>query len=472
MVGGFFLLLQKQFSLSTGCGPRASKTFLKLTGNQNLVFSVVKHKTKLIQTSVAVSVAHAHNNYYNNHIHTRTMTTSPKSTNKRKVSDKEPSASASASTPASKAKKAKETKATRTCIEKDATCPQTLDSNVDYATIITWNVNGLRALLNKEVNLKILTDFVAKENPSVLCIQEHKLQTIHVDDIKDRLKELFPSYTSYWACSTGKKGYSGVAVWVKKAEQVGIKKKPITQKKLSSFFTSSTTADTTTTDDNPKQDNNAASDRDGIKKGGTRLPRPLKVVEIGQEKIEGSQLEGRILKAEFEKFILLNCYVPNSGMKLDRLQYRVGEFDIKLRDLMKSLEKQHNKPVILTGDLNVAHLDIDIHNPDAKHIKKSAGTTPEERNNFQKLYLEEGKFTDSFRHFHPEAKGNFTYWSQRAGNYAVNRGLRLDYFICSNKLLANGKTDDDVALVVDTVILDKATGTSSDHCPVKLVIKC
>ena len=109
--------------------------------------------------------------------------------------------------------------------------------------------------------------------------------------------------------------------------------------------------------------------------------------------------------------------------------------------------------MILTGDLNVAHLDSDIYNYDAKHIAKQAGCTPVERKSFGEVYLEKGEFIDGFRHFYPEAKGNFTYWSQRSGNRKVNRGLRLDYFICSPSLF----DDKDALQVKDTLVLDEIT---------------
>ena len=157
---------------------------------------------------------------------------------------------------------------------------------------------------------------------------------------------------------------------------------------------------------------------------------------------------------------------------------------------------QKTKPVIFSGDLNVAHLDSDIWNPTAKHIAKSAGTTPQERSSFSTL-LGCG-FTDSLRHFYPDAKGQFTYWSQRANGRPVNRGLRLDYFVCSNDLFDSAKGSgmgdsssgsgsssssssgnrkrsaaevSGVARIVDSFILVDDTLGYSDHAPVVLILQ-
>ena len=107
--------------------------------------------------------------------------------------------------------------------------------------------------------------------------------------------------------------------------------------------------------------------------------------------------EGRLITVELEKFHLIGCYVPNSGQALDRLDYRVNDWDPFLRDYMTTLAV--SKPVILAGDLNVGHLDIDIHNPGAKHISKQAGLTPQERQSFSLLL--EKDFKDAFRFFYP-----------------------------------------------------------------------
>jgi exonuclease III len=161
---------------------------------------------------------------------------------------------------------------------------------------------------------------------------------------------------------------------------------------------------------------------------------------------------------------------------------------------MKEYLKHFNtiKPVIWTGDLNVGHLDLDIYNHDAKHIVKQAGLTPQERNSFSSL-LQETSFIDAFRHFHPsklpyfsstnpmclhgfklDAKGQFTYWSQRTFARPVNCGIRLDYFICSPSLFPSATASNDGKVpairVHDSYILHQDTVGASDHCPVILVL--
>jgi exodeoxyribonuclease III len=125
--------------------------------------------------------------------------------------------------------------------------------------------------------------------------------------------------------------------------------------------------------------------------------------------------------------------------------------------------------VIWLGDLNVAHKNLDCWNDGAKHLAKQAGTTPEERSSFQSQldWEGEGSFVDVFRHLYPEAKGHYTYWSQRAGNREPNKGLRLDYFICSKQLLEDG--DNQKVTVRDTYMVPDQVG--SDHCPIVLELE-
>lgn len=162
------------------------------------------------------------------------------------------------------------------------------------------------------------------------------------------------------------------------------------------------------------------------------------------------------------RFFVVGCYVPNSGMKLERLAYRTDEWDVALAAYLGALAAR--KPTLLCGDLNVAHQDIDIYNVTAKHVAKSAGTTPQERASFGRLL--EGGWADSFRWAHPAAKGCYTYWSTRAGNRPLNRGLRLDYFVVSEGLVGSGPG----LRLHDAWILDQATVGASDHCPVGLML--
>ena len=176
---------------------------------------------------------------------------------------------------------------------------------------------------------------------------------------------------------------------------------------------------------------------------------------------------------------MVNTYVPNSGQNLNRLDYRINTWDKALTKYLKKLEE--SKPVVLIGDLNVAHDIRDIHNfytkawfPDKpegtdeyeglKHVSLQAGCTKKERASFAE-FLGNG-FVDTFRRFHPSATGCFSYWSMRAGNRQYNKGLRLDYAIASAKMLeshGNGPK------VVDSFILDN-TAAFSDHCPVGCLI--
>ena len=164
--------------------------------------------------------------------------------------------------------------------------------------------------------------------------------------------------------------------------------------------------------------------------------------------IDEHDKEGRVTGAEFEHFYLVNVYVPNSGNELARLPYR-KQWDAALLEYMLELEK--TKPVILCGDLNVAHRPIDIARPQANY-NKTAGYTQDEIDGMD-MYLKNG-YIDTFRYLYPD-KVKYSWWSFRAGARAKNIGWRLDYFLISNKLKTNLK---------DSFILNGVMG--SDHCPV------
>ena len=161
--------------------------------------------------------------------------------------------------------------------------------------------------------------------------------------------------------------------------------------------------------------------------------------------------EGRVITLEFEDFFMVNAYVPNSGEGLKRLDYRM-EFEKNMRKYLSSLSK--NKKVVYTGDLNVAHKEIDIKN--AKTNEKNAGFTPEERAKMTEL-LDSG-FVDTFRYLYPD-KVEYSWWSYRFNSRAKNVGWRLDYFLVSE----NAKH-----LVRDSKILTSVEG--SDHAPICLEI--
>lgn len=248
----------------------------------------------------------------------------------------------------------------------------------------------------------------------VLCLQETKLQDQHVDDPKLKLKGHLledEGYDAYYSCSTAKKGYAGTAVFVKRREEAALTPQEVSY-------------------------------------------------EIGKEEHDA---EGRVINLDFPAFSMSNLYVPNSGQTLARLDYRTEQWDKDMLQFMQKRESDRGVPVIWLGDLNIAHTAKDVWNDGAKHLVKQAGVTPQERASFQEQ-LDAG-YVDAFRHLHPEAQGQYTYWSQRAGNREPNKGLRLDYFICSPSLFDENEN----VVVRNSHILYKQEG--SDHCPVVLEVE-
>lgn len=168
--------------------------------------------------------------------------------------------------------------------------------------------------------------------------------------------------------------------------------------------------------------------------------------------IDEHDTEGRVITLEYDTFYLVTCYTPNSQNELARLAYRM-QWEDDFLSYLKELDKK--KPVILCGDLNVAHEEIDLKNP--KTNRKSAGFSDEERAKMTTL-LANG-FTDTFRHFYPDTEGIYSWWSYRFKAREKNAGWRIDYFITSKRL------DD---LLEDARIHTEVFG--SDHCPVELTI--
>ena len=166
--------------------------------------------------------------------------------------------------------------------------------------------------------------------------------------------------------------------------------------------------------------------------------------------IEEHDHEGRVITAEFDSFYAVTCYTPNSQNELRRLDYRMTWEDAFLDYLKKLNEK---KPVVLCGDLNVAHKEIDLKNP--KTNRKNAGFTDEEREKMTVL-LDSG-FTDTYRHFYPDTEGVYSWWSYRFKAREKNAGWRIDYFITSKSI------DDKLT---DAKIHTEVFG--SDHCPIEL----
>lgn len=247
--------------------------------------------------------------------------------------------------------------------------------------LISWNVNGLRACMNKG-----FMDFFNLANADIFCIQESKMQQEQADFA-------FPNYHEYWN-SAEKKGYSGVAIFSK--------------------------------------------------------TKPLSIdYDMG---ITHHDKEGRIITAQYDNFYLVNVYTPNSKRELERLKYRM-EWEDDFLNFLKKLEK--TKPVIVCGDLNVAHTEIDLKNP--KSNRRNAGFTDEERGKMTTL-LNAG-FTDTFRYFYPNLEGAYSWWSYMGKARTNNTGWRIDYFLCSKVLNSR---------LLDAKIYAEILG--SDHCPVGLEI--
>lgn len=169
--------------------------------------------------------------------------------------------------------------------------------------------------------------------------------------------------------------------------------------------------------------------------------------------IEEHDKEGRVIALEFEEYYLVTCYTPNSQTELKRLDYRM-KWEDDFRRYLKDLEKV--KPVILCGDLNVAHTEIDLKNP--KTNRKNAGFSDEERGKFTEL-LDAG-FIDTFRYFYPDVTGAYSWWSYRFKAREKNAGWRIDYF-CVSEILEDRLAE----AMIHTDIM------GSDHCPVSLILE-
>jgi len=250
--------------------------------------------------------------------------------------------------------------------------------------IISWNVNGIRAVQKKGFN-EIVDGF----NTDILCLQETKAQDDQVNTV------LFDSGYHFRSNSAVRKGYSGTAIMSK--------------------------------------------------------DEPIRITpDIG---LDNHDQEGRVLTAEYEHFYLVNVYVPNSGSELVRLDYR-KQWDIDFLSFLKALEEK--KPVILCGDLNVAHQPIDLANP-KNNYNKTAGYTQVEIDGMDNL-LKAG-FVDTFRMKYP-TKVAYSWWSYRFNARARNIGWRIDYFLVSESIADK---------VTDAFIMPEVIG--SDHCPVGINIK-
>ncbi|MFL8952929.1 exodeoxyribonuclease III [Helcococcus kunzii] len=248
--------------------------------------------------------------------------------------------------------------------------------------LISWNVNGLRAVMNKG-----FMEYIEQEDPDIICLQEIKLA-------KGQLEVDLPQYHEFYNYAE-RRGYSGTAIFTK-------------EEPLSHSY------------------------------------------GIG---IEEHDKEGRVITLEYEDFYLVTCYTPNSKRGLLRLDYRqVWEYDF--RNYLLKLNK--TKPIILCGDLNVAHKEIDLANP--KSNRRNAGFTDEERQKFTEL-LDAG-FIDTFRYFYPDIPEMYSWWSYITKARERNVGWRIDYFVVS---------EDFEDRLLDASIHMEQEG--SDHCPVVLYLK-
>ena len=246
--------------------------------------------------------------------------------------------------------------------------------------LISWNVNGLRACMEKG-----FADIFRTLDADIFCLQETKLQAGQLDWVPDGF--------DYWNYAE-KKGYSGTAIFCKKE--------------------------------------------------------PLSVsYGLG---IDEHDHEGRVISLEFPEFYLVNVYTPNSQDGLKRLDYRM-HWEDDFRAYVAGLNEK--KPVVICGDMNVAHTEIDLKNP--KTNRKNAGFTDEERAKMTEL-LEAG-FIDTFRYFHPDEVGAYSWWSYRFRAREKNAGWRIDYFLSLRAL-----EDKLVSACIHPEIF------GSDHCPVELVL--
>lgn len=259
--------------------------------------------------------------------------------------------------------------------------------------LYSWNVNGIRAVLNKGMFMP----FIEEHQPDILCLQETKAQ-------REQVEIDLPGYHEYWN-SAVKKGYSGTAIFSKE--------KPINV--VNGF--------------------------------------PEDIIEtfkVTGDTYGDPNAEGRVMVAEFEKFFVATVYTPNSKGDLSRLTLRHKQWDPAFLAYMKRLEE--TKPVLFSGDLNVAHTEDDLANP-KPNIGKH-GFTNEEREGFTN-FVNAG-FVDSFRIF-TEGNGHYSWWTHWANARARNVGWRIDYWLASGSLIEK---------IIDAKIHADVMG--SDHCPVSI----
>ncbi|MBR3246564.1 exodeoxyribonuclease III [Candidatus Saccharibacteria bacterium] len=293
--------------------------------------------------------------------------------------------------------------------------------------IYSWNVNGLRAVLRKGA----LQDFIDKHQPDILCLQEIKAKP-------EQVEYDFPGYKVFWNPAK-RAGYSGTAILVRKESLLLLSSADLSALDVMHWSSGK---------DCPS--GNFLGDGRNIRLKRTNLELHASENNSNDSFDQLAEHEGRVLVLEFNDFYLVNTYVPNSKPDLSRLKLRETEWDPGMLKFLKGLGK--TKPVVICGDFNAAHEEIDIARPKTNH--HSAGFTDEERQGITN-YINAG-LVDTFRTLHPE-EVRYTWWSHWGQARANNVGWRIDYFFISKALKKNLKSAE---------IYEDVTG--SDHCPISI----
>jgi exodeoxyribonuclease-3 len=250
-------------------------------------------------------------------------------------------------------------------------------------SVLSWNVNGIRSFLKHDPSGNVLRSILEARKVDVLCLQETKIQVAHQNEIQLEFQSKFGVKRGYWSSSIARKGYSGTAVFMfdRNNENMELSTETVTY-------------------------------------------------GIGDEL---GDLEGRSITIETDSYSLVNTYVPNSGAALAKLNYRTATWDTTLSMHINGLKaRRPHLPVILTGDLNVAHTAWDYYNPHEARMKLQAGTTPEEQASFAATILQNTNLVDTFREQHPELR-KYSYFGSRMGDRGRQEklGMRLDYVLLS-----------------------------------------
>ncbi|MEK7134153.1 MAG: exodeoxyribonuclease III [Patescibacteria group bacterium] len=282
--------------------------------------------------------------------------------------------------------------------------------------LISWNVNGLRAVHKRGQFL----EFIKKEKPDILCLQEVKARE---EQLPEEIKNI-SGYHAYFNSPHEKKGYSGVAIYTKE--------KP---KKVEY----------------------------GMAKALQKSARPITGFAGDLGDVKKFDTEGRLLAAHYDDFVLLNVYFPNGGGGPARLKYKRDFYDAFLEhiELLRNPKpskdgRARQKSIIFCGDINTAHESVDLARP--KENEESTGFLPEERAWIDEVVYH--GYTDVFRHFNPNKKDAYTYWDMKTRARHRNVGWRIDYFFVSQNLLPK---------VRGTKILSDVYG--SDHCPIVMELE-